>query len=92
MLTGTSVSATSSSCPSLRRTVVSTWPPDSRELGVQAQRLRQRAPEHALRGPAEQLLGGAAPARHRALTISEHEARVDELAQQLLNDLRGGGL
>ena len=29
MLTGTSVSATSSSCPSLRRTVVSTWPPDS---------------------------------------------------------------
>ena len=62
------------------------------ELGVQAQRLRQRAPEHARRRPAEQLLGGAAPARDRALTIGEHEAGVDELAQQLLNDLRGGGL
>ena len=62
-----------------------------RKLSVEAQRLHQRPPEHARGGPAEQRLSRAAPARDRAIPVGEHEAGIHELAQQLFDDLRGGG-
>ena len=89
--TGTNVSFSSSSVPSLRRTTVWT---DAAVLGHVAgdrERLDERAPEHARAGPAEQLLGGPAPARDRAVAIRKHEAGIDELTQQLLDGLRLGG-
>ncbi len=57
-----------------------------------AQRRHERPPDHALGGPAEELLGRAAPARDRAVAIGEDEAGVDELAEQLFDCLRGGGI
>ena len=56
----------------------------------QAERLHQRTPEHACTGPAEQLLGRPAPARDGALAVGQDEAGVHELAEQLLDGLRGG--
>ena len=61
------------------------------EVAGHGQRLDQRAPEHALSRPAEQLLGGAAPAGDGAVPVREHEAGIDELAQQLFDGLRLGG-
>ena len=62
-----------------------------RQLVHEAERVHQRAPEHAGAGPAEQLLGGTAPARDGTVTVGEDEAGVDQLAQQLFDCLRGGG-
>ncbi len=64
------------------------------ELGKVAghrERLDERAPEHAGARPAEELLGGPAPARYGAVAIRKDEAGIDELAQQLLDSLRLGG-
>ena len=62
-----------------------------RQLGGEAERLRQGPAEHARRGPAEQLLGRRAPARDRPVAVGEHEAGVDQLSEQLLYDLGGRG-
>ena len=88
MLTGTSVRSTSSSCPSLRRAVVSTCAAAAgAALGRGAASPTSGRPSMRGAGPAEQLLGRAAPARDRAVSVGEHEAGIDELAQQLFDDL-----
>ena len=61
------------------------YPPPGYRHRAGLQRLHQRTAEHARRRPAEQLLGGAAPASHGAVPVGEHEAGIDELAQQLLD-------
>ena len=92
MPTGTSVSATSSSRPSLRLAVVSTWPPDSLSSCASFSVSGSGRPSMRDAGQPNSCSAGLAPAGDCAVTIGENEAGVDELAQQLFDDLRGGGL
>ena len=65
-------------------------PTTGRQRVREAQSLHQGTPEHPRGRPAEQLLGGPAPARYRTVAIGENEAGVHELAEQLF-DCFGGG-